>query len=53
MGNKIAIDVVLIPPPSIQELAIKLNKSFPHPQEENYLLHPEICMSHLIEYYVI
>ena len=45
--NKIAIDVVLIPPDDIIQLAIDINKTFPETSAENYVLNAETCIPHI------
>ena len=46
-ANKIAVDVVLILPDEILQLAININKSFPETAEENYVLDTKTCIPHI------
>jgi len=45
--NKIAVDVVLIPPEEIIRLAIDINKKFSKNVKENYILDAESCTPHI------
>src|SRR4030042_6936257 len=45
--NKIAVDVVLIPPEEIMRLAIDINKNFPENIKENYVLDSKTCVPHI------
>ena len=45
--NKIAIDVVLIPPDNVIQLAIDINKTFPETGAENYVLDAKTCIPHI------
>ncbi len=45
--NKIAIDVVLIPPDNVIQLAIDINKIFPETGAENYVLDAKTCIPHI------
>src|SRR3989338_11089057 len=45
--NKIAVDVVLIPPNNVIQLAIDINKTFPETGTENYVLDAETCIPHI------
>ncbi len=45
--NKIAIDVVLIPPDDIVQLAIDINKTFSETGAENYVLDAKTCVPHI------
>lgn len=45
--DKIAIDVVLIPPEEVIHLAIGINKDFPENIKENYILDAETCIPHI------
>ena len=45
--NKIAVDVVLIPPDNVIQLAIDINKIFPETGTENYVLDGETCIPHI------
>lgn len=46
-SDKIVVDVVLIPPKEILQLAIKLNKSFPDTIKEDYVLNAKTCIPHI------
>lgn len=46
-SNKIVVDIVLIPPEEILQLATKLNKSFPDTAKEDYVLDREKCIPHI------
>lgn len=46
-AEKIAVDVVLIPPDEILQLAIDINKTFPDTREENYVLDAKTCVPHI------
>ena len=46
-SDKIAVDVVLIPPEEILRLAIDTNKTFPESVTENYVLDLQTCIPHL------
>jgi hypothetical protein len=46
-SDKIAIDVVLIPPDDILQLAIDINKTFPNTATENYVLDLKTCIPHI------
>ena len=46
-SDKIAVDVVLIPPEEIIQLAIKLNKSSSDTAKEDYVLDAETCIPHI------
>jgi 2'-5' RNA ligase len=45
--NKIAIDVVLIPPDDVLQLAIDINKTFPNTATESYVLDLKTCIPHI------
>lgn len=45
--DKIAIDVVLIPPDDIIQYAVDINKTFPETRAENYVLDAETCIPHV------
>jgi len=45
--DKIAIDVVLIPPDNIIQYAIDINKTFPETSAENYVLDAKTCIPHI------
>lgn len=45
--NKIAVDVVLIPPDEIIRLAVDINKTFPDSVAENYVLDAKTCVPHI------
>ena len=45
--NKIAIDVVLIPPDDIIQFAVDINKTFPETSAENYVLDAKTCIPHI------
>ena len=45
--NKIAVDIILIPPGEILQLAIELNRSFPHTAKEDYVLDAKTCIPHI------
>lgn len=45
--NKIAVDVVLIPPDEVAQLAIDINRSFPDTAKENYALDTKTCIPHI------
>ncbi len=46
-SNKIAVDIVLIPPEPIVKLAIELNRSFPDTAKEDYVLDAKTCIPHI------
>ena len=46
-SNKIAVDIVLIPPEQILKLAIELNRSFPDTAKEDYVLDVKTCIPHI------
>ena len=46
-SNKIAVDIVLIPPEPIVKLAIELNRSFPDTVKEDYVLDAKTCIPHI------
>ncbi len=45
--NKIAIDIVLIPPDEVLQFAIDINKTFSDTAAENYVLNPKTCIPHI------
>src|SRR3989338_643122 len=45
--NKIAVDIVLIPPDEILKLAIDINKTFPNTAKEDYVLDVKTCIPHI------
>ncbi|PIN75921.1 hypothetical protein COV18_01940 [Candidatus Woesearchaeota archaeon CG10_big_fil_rev_8_21_14_0_10_37_12] len=45
--SQIAIDVALIPPDDITQLAIKINKTFSDTVAENYVLDVKTCIPHI------
>jgi len=45
--TKIAIDVVLIPPDNIIQLAMDINRTFSDTAEENYVLDAKTCIPHI------
>lgn len=45
--NKIAVDIVLIPPAEVLQFAIGINKTFPDTVAENYVLDAKICIPHI------
>lgn len=47
MSKRVAVDIVLIPPKEILELAIKTNNKFPDTAAENYILGPKTCIPHI------
>ena len=46
-SNKIAVDIVLIPPEPIVKLAVELNKSFSDTAKEDYVLDAKTCIPHI------
>ena len=45
--DKVAIDVVLIPPDDIIQFAIDINKTFPETSAENYVSGTKTCIPHI------
>jgi hypothetical protein len=45
--EKIAVDIALIPPDEILQLAIDINKTFPETVAENYVLDTQTCIPHI------
>ena len=46
-SDKIAVDIVLIPPKEILHLAIEFNRSFPDTVKEDYVLDAKTCIPHI------
>lgn len=46
-NEKIAVDIALIPPGDIMQLAIYINKTFPETIAENYVLDAKTCIPHI------
>src|SRR3989344_2197566 len=45
--DRIAVDIVLIPPDNIAQLAIDINKTFPETSGEDYVLDAKTCIPHI------
>lgn len=45
--KKIAVDIALIPPKQILDLAMQLNQSFPDTAKEDYVLDAKTCVPHI------
>ncbi|PJC58795.1 MAG: hypothetical protein CO023_04550 [Flavobacteriales bacterium CG_4_9_14_0_2_um_filter_35_242] len=47
MGQKLAVDIILIPPKEILGLAIKVNRTFKDTAAENYVQDQKKCVPHI------